>query len=351
MEAVPGQTYDDAPRIVIWELTRACALACRHCRAEAIPHRDPRELSTAEARALIDAVAECGRPLFVLTGGDPLMRDDLYEIVEYGVSAGLRLAVSPSATGRLTRRALERLAAAGCSRISLSIDAPDAQSHDAFRGVKGSFGRTLDGLRHAREFGIEVQINTTISRFNHTRIAEMAEFLTPLQIALWSVFFLVPVGRGQATECLDAHETEAAFAALYAAMKYLPCPVKTTEAPHFRRFVAQRQAQPSPRGGGIGDGRGFVFISHIGEVHPSGFLPYVVGNVRESRLIDLYRDDPIMQSLRRPDGFGGKCGSCDYRYLCGGSRARAFAYTGDLLAQEPSCLYQAPKTSCEVTHA
>ncbi|HUY11756.1 MAG TPA: radical SAM protein, partial [Candidatus Dormibacteraeota bacterium] len=221
METLAGPIFDDAPRIVIWELTRACALACRHCRAEAIPRHDPNELTVDEARELVDAVAQCGRPLFVLSGGDPLMREDLYEIVEYAVSVGLRVAVSPSATGRLTRHALERLAAAGCSRISLSLDAPDAKSHDAFRGVTGSFERTLAGLRNAREQGIEVQINTTISRFNHKRIAEFAEFLKPLDIALWSLFFLVPVGRGTRAEALDAVETEAAFNAIYEATKYL----------------------------------------------------------------------------------------------------------------------------------
>lgn len=363
MQMPVTSTYDDAPRIVIWELTRACALACRHCRAEASPYRNPRELTTTEAFALVDAVTECGKPLFVLTGGDPLMRDDIYKIVEYGTTKGLRVAVSPSATGRLTQNALDRLAQAGCRRISLSIDAPDAQAHDAFRGVRGSYKRTIEGIAMAQRAGIQVQINTTISRFNHARIEEMGELMKPLGIALWSVFFLVPVGRAQQSECLDARETEAAFGKLYRVATGAPFAVKTTEAPHYRRFVAQREAQMPPRErpenaepaplrfGAIGDGRGFVFISHTGEVYPSGFLPYEAGNVRDARLIEIYRNDPIMKRLRRPDDFGGKCGLCEFRYMCGGSRARAYGFTGDAFAEEPSCSYRPAATTREVQSA
>lgn len=335
-------SYDDAPRIVIWEMTRACALACVHCRAEAIPRRDPRELTTAEACALVDDVVACGDPIFVLTGGDPFMRDDLDVIVRYASERGLRVAVSPSATGRLTAKALRRLKAAGCSRISLSLDGPDDASHDAFRGVRGSFTRTLKGIGEAREAGLEVQINTTVSRRNHRRIDEMARLVRACDVALWSVFFLVPVGRAAATDVLTATETEEVFADLYRLSHELPFPLKTTEAPHYRRYLAQRSAA-APRGGmryaGIGDGKGFVFVSHLGEIMPSGFLPYVVGNVRHEPLVDVYRDHPIMRRLRSPNSFGGKCGVCEYHDLCGGSRARAYTMTGDAFASEPTCAY------------
>ena len=347
--------YNDAPRIVIWEMTRACALACRHCRAEAIPHRNPGELTTSEAFALVDQVASCGDPIFVLTGGDPLMRDDIYKIVEYATNKGLRVAVSPSATGRLRPEALQALSRAGAHRISLSIDAATADEHDRFRGVKGSYKRTIEGVQAAREAGLEVQINTTISRFNHETIWDLAPTLQMLDIALWSLFFIVPVGRAQQEDVLTPQETEEAFRRIYAVSKTLPFLVKTTEAPHYRRYVAQKEAQMPPRERpqpgnpatampwmafpAVSDGKGFVFISHLGEICPSGFLPYVVGNVRRDDLLHTYREDPIMKRLRDPQTFSGKCGVCEFHYLCGGSRARAYTMTGDAFASEPTCAY------------
>ena len=351
MALLPSSTYGDAPRIVIWEMTRACALACQHCRAEAIPRRDHSELSTSEAFDLVNAVRECGKPIFVLTGGDPLMRDDIYKIAEYATNQGLRVAVSPSATGRLTRRALDQLTRSGCRRISLSIDAPSAELHDAFRGVKGSFQRTMDAARAAREVGLELQINTTLSRFNKAAIADMAALVETLDAALWSLFFLVPVGRGKMDQVLDARETEDAFREIYALAQNAPFDVKTTEAPHYRRYVAQREASMTPRERpkrpsppwmqypAIGDGKGFVFVSHTGEICPSGFLPYVVGNVRTDNLLEVYREDPVMRRMRAPETFGGKCGVCEFRRACGGSRSRAYAISGDPFAEEPSCAY------------
>ena len=333
-------SYEAAPHIVIWEITRACALACRHCRAEAIPHRNDQEVSTAQAFELVDAIAQCSNPLFVITGGDPLMRDDIYDIVAYAVGRGLRVAVSPSATGRLTQLALARLYAAGCRRKSLSLDASNAEEHDDFRGVRGSFLRTISGVADARNAGLEVQINTTIGRFNHHRVADLAKMVRDLDAALWSTFFLVPVGRAHVDEMLDAQESESVFAVLYEISKTLRFPLKTTEAPHYRRYVMQHgNGAVAPRFSGIGDGNGFVFISHIGEVYPSGFLPFPIGNVRDTSLLKLYRDSPLMRRLRDPDTFGGKCGVCEFRYLCGGSRSRAYASYKDPFAEDPSCAY------------
>jgi radical SAM protein len=344
-------TYDRAPRIVIWETTRACALACRHCRAEAQPRRDSLELSTAEAFTLIDQVAGFGKPLFVLTGGDPMMRDDLYELVEYGCAHGLPVSISPSATGRLTDEAIRRLAAGGIRRIALSLDAPDAAEHDAFRGVRGSYARTLRSVRVAREHGISVQINTTLSRINVHRIEEFGDLLAGLDVAMWSAFFVLPIGRATADMCLSAQETERAFARLAAVAEGARFDVKTTEAPHYRRYLMQHAASAPPRErpagaaapplrfAGIGDGRGFVFVSHQGDVYPSGFLPLRMGNVRERSLGELYRDAPVMQRLRRPETFGGKCGLCKFQHTCGGSRARAYLASGDAFASDPSCAY------------
>jgi radical SAM protein with 4Fe4S-binding SPASM domain len=351
-ESVMSTLYNDAPRIVIWEMTRACALACRHCRAEAIPHRNPGELSTTEAFALVDQVTRCSDPIFVLTGGDPLMRDDIYKIAEYATNKGLRVAVSPSATGRLRPEALEALSRAGCKRVSLSIDAPTAELHDAFRGVKGSFARTLDGARAVRKAGLQLQINTTVSHYNHTMLADFVPLLEPLDVALWSFFFIVPVGRAQMADVLTAPETEAAFGEIYRISQRVPFPIKTTEAPHYRRYAMQKAAA-APRGltyPSVGDGKGFLFISHTGEICPSGFLPYVVGNVREDELLDVYRNHPIMQRLRAPETFGGKCGVCEFREICGGSRSRAYTMTGDAFASEPTCAY-VPASLREKSHA
>lgn len=330
--------YDEGPRIVIWETTRACALACVHCRAAAIPRRDPGELTIAEARKLIDELAAWGKAIFILTGGDPLMRPDIDEIVSYATQCGLRVAVSPSATGRLTAKSMNRLVAAGCKRISLSLDGATPKVHDAFRGVVGAFDRTLKAALGAQQVGMEVQINTTITLHNHQQIPEMGDLVTSLGAKLWSVFFLVPVGRGQREQALDAAQTEQAFAQLYKVGKHAPFAIKTTEAPHYRRFVAQREGMP-PQAEGIGDGKGFVFVSHLGEIQPSGFFPLTRGNVRNDSLLEVYRTDPIFQRLRRPETFLGKCGACEYHNLCGGSRARAYAYTGNPFASEPTCSY------------
>ncbi len=330
--------YDDGPRIVIWETTRACALACVHCRAEAIPHRDPRELTTAEAYALIDELAAWGKAIFILTGGDPLMRPDIFEIVAYAAQKGLRVAVSPSATGRLTARSMAQLIDAGCKRISLSLDGATPGVHDAFRGVRGAFERTLKLSLTAQQAGMELQINTTIALHNHQQISEMGDLVMSLGARVWSVFFLVPVGRAQREQSLDAAQTEQAFAELYRVAKHASFALKTTEAPHYRRFVAQHEGMPA-RSEGIGDGKGFVFISHVGEIQPSGFLPITCGNVRDRSVLDVYRNDRIMRRLRRPETFVGKCGACEYHDLCGGSRARAYAYTGDSFASEPTCGY------------
>jgi len=342
--------YDRAPRIVIWETTRACALACRHCRAEASPCRDALELTTAEGFGLIDSVAAFGKPLFILTGGDPMMRDDLYELVAYGCARGLPVSISPSATGRLTDEALRKLAEGGVRRIALSLDAPDADEHDAFRGVRGSFARTIRAIGVARACGMSVQINTTLSHVNVHQIERFGELLDTLDIAMWSVFFVLPIGRATAEMCLLAQETERAFARLAAVADASTFDLKTTEAPHYRRYIMQHAASAPPRErpaatghplrfAGIGDGRGFVFVSHQGDVFPSGFLPLRVGNVRESSLSDIYRDAPAMRRLRRPETFGGKCGLCEFGRICGGSRARAYLASGDAFASDPSCAY------------
>lgn len=330
--------FEVAPFLVIWEVTQACDLACRHCRASAEPVRDPEELTTEEGYRLLDEIRRFGDPLMVFTGGDPLKRPDLRELLGYSSALGLRTTVTPSATPLLTAGAIRGFQSAGVQRMALSLDGPDAASHDGFRGVAGSFDRTLYGLETARQLGLETQINTTVTRHNVARLAEMADLVAESGARLWSVFFLVPVGRAGIEDDLTGDEYEQVFAFLAREARRRSFLIKTTEAPHYRRFAAQHGAPMKTAA--IRDGRGICFVSHRGEIYPSGFLPVSAGNVRRDSLVEVYRCGPLFTVLRDSDALGGKCGECDYRKLCGGSRARAWAMTGDWMAEEPRCTYE-----------
>ena len=366
--------FNERPYIVIWETTQACDLACVHCRACAQPGRNPFELSTTEARGLIDQIAEMKTPVFVLTGGDPLKRPDIFELVEHANSRGVHTSMTPSATPLLTRDAIAKLKERGLARLAVSLDGSTAEIHDAFRRVSGSYECTLNAIRWARELGLPVQINTTITRRNLRDFDPMVKLLETLDIVLWSVFFLVPTGRGQSEDLITAEDFETVFEQLYTTSAQVKFDIKTTEAQHYRRFLLQKRAEerkssedaprtlvpaaqafPAALGGdgiaraprGLNDGKGFVFVSHIGEVYPSGFLPKSAGNIRRERLAHLYRESPLFRSLRDTSQLKGKCGVCEFKEICGGSRSRAYAMTGDALAEEPRCAYQ-PKRSFEV---
>ncbi len=351
--------FERAPFLVFWETTRACDLVCRHCRAEAVPGRHPGELTTEEGFALLDEIAAMGTPLVVLTGGDPAKRPDLLDLVAHGASRGLRMALTPSATPLVTEELLEALRGAGLSRLAMSLDGADAATHDGFRGVAGSYERTVRLLRAARQLGLTTQVNTSIVRRNAGQLERIAEQLERLDIELWAVFLVVPTGRADASLLLDAEETERLLERLADVAERAPFDVKTTAAPHFRRVLLQRKvARRQIRGlaDGIGraprsvnEGQGVCFVSHTGEVYPSGFLPLSCGNVREpGGLTRIYREHPLMQRLRDPDALGGKCGQCEFRRVCGGSRARAFAVYGEALAEEPACAYE-PRTAAAGT--
>ncbi|HZR81581.1 MAG TPA: radical SAM protein [Candidatus Binatia bacterium] len=337
-----------SPVVAIWEVTRACDLACRHCRACAVVERSPRELTGAEAFDLIEQVAELAPGVLVLTGGDPLKRDDIFEIVARAASRGLRVAVAPSVTPLLTADAIARLAAAGAVRIALSIDAPDAVGHDSFRGTPGSFARTLAATAAVRSAGLSLQINTSLTRASAPRLEELGGLVRRIAPELWSVFFVVAVGRARAADEPAAETCEEAFHFLREFGERTGIAVKTTAAPAYRRVLAEaargraaglaKLRLPPP----VTDGRGFVFVSHEGEVQPSGFLPIRAGNVRERRLAEIYRDHPLFRALRDRTRLEGKCGACRYNAICGGSRARAFAATGNPLAADPACAYQPP---------
>ena len=358
--------FDRGPFIVIWEMTQACDLACLHCRASAVPHRDPNELSTAEAMHLIDTVRRFGRPLFVLTGGDPLKRPDTVDVVRYAATAGLRVAMTPSGTPLMTPSVLEMLRDVGLARLAVSLDGSTPEIHDRFRGVPGSWDWTIRMLEAARTLGLSTQINTTISRHNVTDLEPLIALMSGLDIALWSVFFIVPTGRARPADLATADEFEAVFHRLYELSTTAPFDIKTTAAPHYRRVVMQRQrlerradgrhepptamtagigfslADGVGRAKGVNDGDGFVFVSHRGEIYPSGFLPVSAGNVRTHDLIEVYRTHELFRELRDRDRLKGKCGACEYRSVCGGSRARAYAMTGDWLESDPLCTYTPP---------
>ncbi|HUE69812.1 MAG TPA: TIGR04053 family radical SAM/SPASM domain-containing protein [Pirellulaceae bacterium] len=347
----PGRDFASSPLLAFYELTRACDLACLHCRACAQAAPADNELSSAHSRRLIEQLTDFPQPpLLVLTGGDPFKRPDLPDLVHHATNLEMQVAVTPSATPLVTREALARLWRAGLSRLAVSLDAPDADSHDRFRGVAGSFARTLEIIHDAQSLGLPVQVNTTLTPNNWQRIEEFAALLDGLRITLWSVFFLVPVGRAAAMPRLSGQQVEEAFAQLWHQAKRRSFPIKTTEAPHYRRFVAQQKGddqnrpQPTPRKGyaslHTNDGKGILFIAHDGTIYPSGFLPIPAGVFPHDHVVEVYQKSPLFQSLRDPDRLEGKCRACEFRKLCGGSRARAYAVTGNPLTEEPDCVYQ-----------
>jgi AdoMet-dependent heme synthase len=344
--------FGKAPFIVIWEVTRACALACVHCRADAIHRRDPRELSTDEGLRLIDQVIAFGPPypLFVLTGGDPMRRPDLARFVRHASNAGLTVALTPSGTAAATRARLVELKDAGLSRVAVSLDGPDPDSHDAFRRVRGSYAWTMRIIDAAAELGLPLQINTTISKATLPHFEAMAARVARFPLTLWALFFLIRTGRGASLDQITELECERVLNDLYDLSLTAPFAIKTTEAPHFRRVIWQRRrAEGSPAirtpqstilNQNVGDGNGFVFIDHVGNICPSGFLPLQRGNVRTASLADVYRDDEVFRRLRNADALLDKCGRCRFRGMCGGSRSRAFAATGAMMASDPLCAYE-----------
>lgn len=311
----------------------------------------------------METVRRFGRPLFVLTGGDPLKRDDTVALVAHGTSLGLRMAMTPSGTPLMTPGIIAELRDAGLARLAVSLDGSNREIHDRFRGVAGSFDWTVRMLAAARDLGLPTQINTTISSHNLHDLEPTVKLIESLGVALWSVFFIVPTGRARASDITTADEFERVFHRLYDLSATAPFDIKTTAAPHYRRVVLQRQvaerrrgerdtpavpltagvgfslADGVGRGKGVNDGNGFVFISHRGEIYPSGFLPVSAGNVRTHDLVSVYRENAMFRALRDPNQLRGKCGMCEFRTICGGSRARAYATTGDYLESDPYCAY------------
>ena len=367
-----GLNFDETPFLAIWEVTQSCDLACKHCRAAAQPIAHPDELTNAEGKALIDQIAAMGVPIFVFTGGDPLKRKDVFELIRYAADKGVQVALTPSATPLLTREAIFKFKEAGLVRLGISLDGSTPEIHDAFRGLPGAYARTIQAIEWANEAGIPIQVHTTISRHNAHDLDGLCALFERLAIVMWNVFFLVPIGRGQMDDLLSGEEFEQVFAKIYELSQRVNFQIKTTEAMHYRRYLLQHNLEERKIGHGhpsiakhaamtyepgaptsdaqtrtaswttrrVNDGKGFLFISHVGNVYPSGFLPIHAGSIRETPLAEIYRNAPIFKSLRDTSKLEGKCGACEYKEICGGSRARAYAVTGDPLAQEPCCIYQ-----------
>jgi AdoMet-dependent heme synthase len=354
--------FDQSPFLVIWETTQACDLACKHCRAEAQPNRHPDELTTAEAKKLLEDVRRFGPIIFVFSGGDAMKRTDIVELVEYGARLGLRMAITPATTPLTTRELLQDLKDAGLSRLAISLDGSHPGIHDEFRQVDGSFDHGLRILRTSQEIGLSTQVNTVVARHNLDDFENLCALMTEVGIVFWEVFFLIPMGRARPEDVASADQFEAVFHRLYDLSKTAPFDIKATAAPQYSRVVLQKKVAERRNGAtadadvltdgvafsladgigrarGVNDGDGFLFVSHTGDIFPSGFLPVSAGNIRSDDLLETYRNAPLFRRLRDRSQLKGKCNVCEYRPVCGGSRARAYAVTGDYLEAEPFCAH------------
>lgn len=344
--------YARNPMIVYWEMTQACPLACRHCRAEAMTHAHPFELNHEESLDLLRQIAAFGEPMphVILTGGDPLKRADLFEIIDYARTLGISISITPAASPELTLHKMAELKDHGIEALGLSLDGSNPERHEAVRGVEGCFDSTLGALRHAATVGLPVQVNTLVSQETVDDLPAVYELLTQHRVMRWSLFFLIAVGRGKALQPITPEHGEDLMRWIFRLSQTAPFAIKTTEAPSYRRIALDemRSAGMKPeeihrtpvyRGFGIRDGNGVVFVSNQGDIYPAGFLPLAAGNIRQNQLPYVYRHAPVFQALHTPERFRGKCGQCEYRGMCGGSRARAFAHTGDPLASDPFCPY------------
>jgi len=342
--------YNQAPLLLIWEVTRACALACQHCRASAEDVRHPLELSLDQGKGLIRQVAEMGTPLMVLTGGDPLQRDDLEDLIRFGKAQGLTMATIPAATDRLTPERIRSLAEAGVDQLALSLDGETAEKHDTFRMVTGTFSKVLEGARWIREAGVPLQINSVFGAWNVNDFDALAQTVEDLGAVFWEIFFLVPTGRGSQLTGCTAEQMEFLFEKIHTLSRRAPFHIKVTEGQHYRRYYRQqeeagngippRSRHPLVASRPVNSGLGFCFVSHTGSIQPSGFLPLDCGNVRTETVADVYQNHSVFKDLRDLTRFNGKCGSCGYRDFCsGGSRARTFAVTGDYFNSEEGCAY------------
>nr|NNM90418.1 TIGR04053 family radical SAM/SPASM domain-containing protein [Bacilli bacterium] len=368
----PSLNFNERPILVFWETTKSCLLACRHCRAEAMEEPMPGQLSFEEGKRFIESLLSFGRPypVLIMTGGDVLMREDIFALADYAKELGIPVGFSPSVTPKLTDDAIERMGQLGVKAVSISLDGASSATHDAIRGVEGHFEQTVRALKKLADAGFTVQVNTAIMRDNVMDLPAIVQIMKETGVSVWEVFYLIHVGRGQNLQELTPFEYEQVSHFLYDASRY-EIPVRTVEGPFFRRIITQRHNDPildldtvrenyelgdlyttlrtdlemrlgksqeaaRSQTSGTRDGKGIIFIAHDGTVYPAGFLPLSLGNIKDTPLTAIYRDHPLLQKIRNAE-FTGRCGSCTYRDLCGGSRARAFAATGDPLGEDHAC--------------
>jgi AdoMet-dependent heme synthase len=342
-------------RLVAWEITRNCNLECVHCRAAATKGPYTGELDTKAGFKLLDQMAELGEPIVILTGGEPLLRQDIFEIAEYGTKKNLRMVMAPNGT-LITDKIAKKLIDAGIKRISISLDGASKEIHDKFRGVKGAFDSALGGIQHAKNAGIEFQINTTITKANLDQIPAIQQLAIDLGAVAHHIFLLVPTGRGKyiINQEITSIEYEETLNWFYDQKDKTPLQLKATCAPHYYRILRQRAKKEGKAvtfqthgldavtRGCLG-GTGFCFISHRGIVQPCGFLDITCGDVTRESFVEIWKNSKIFKELRNFDELKGKCGVCEYKKVCGGCRARAYEATGDYLAEEPLCSYSPQK--------
>jgi len=339
-------------RMIAWELTRGCNLACVHCRASSERGPYPGELSTEECLRIMDDIASISKPIIILTGGEPLLRPDIFDLARYGSNKGFRMVMATNGT-LITEETIQAMKASGIQRISISLDGPNPETHDAFRKVKGAFEGSLRGIDLAKRGGLEFQINTTITQANLHLIAEILQMTVDLGAVAHHIFLLVPTGRGkelqdQEISALDYEKTLHWF---YEQRDHVPLQLKATCAPHYYRILRQRAKKEgkkiTPKEYGLDamtrgclGGISFCFISHVGQVQPCGYLEVDCGNLREKSFKEIWETSQVFQNLRNMDGYQGKCGRCEFRKVCGGCRARAYESLGDYMAEEPCCIYE-----------
>lgn len=346
-----------ACKLIAWEVTRSCNLACKHCRAEA--HLEPYEgeLDTSEAKALIDTFPQVGNPIIIFTGGDPMMRADVYELIRYATDKGLRCVMSPNGT-LITPETAGQMREAGVQRCSISIDGPDAASHDEFRGVEGAFDASMRGIEMLKQAGIEFQINTTVTRANLSSFKKIFDLCERIGAVAWHIFLLVPTGRAAqlGAEVITGQEYEDVLNWFYDFRKTTKMHLKATCAPHYYRIMRQRakaEGVPvTPENFGLDamtrgclGGTGFCFISHVGQVQPCGYLELDCGNVRTTPFPEIWRSSRQFKQFRTQEEYEGKCGVCEYHKVCGGCRARAHSMDHNYMGEEPLCTYSPKLTT------
>jgi len=362
---LPQIDYDKKPILIFWETTKACDLACKHCRASALTEGLPDEMNISESLEFVGQIEEFGRPypVLILTGGDIMKKKGLREILKKSQEIGIPTSMSPSATGLLNDGAFEMMRKYGVRSLSLSLDGSNAATHDWLRGFPGIYDRTLQLIDRIISEGFTLQINTAIFKRNVKELPELLKLLLEKKVKTWEVFALIKTGRGIDREDLEASEYEDVMNFLEFASRY-GITVRTVEAPFFRRVLIEREngdysggalfndlvertrhllGDPTGRVKGhtsyTRDGKGIIFVAHNGDVNPSGFLPLSLGNVKDEGIVSIYRNNEILRKIRDPSNFGGRCGVCEYGDICGGSRARAFSYFNDLFQEDPKCIY------------